>query len=69
MEVAKEEIPKATEDITAPKMHTVRNPYAFAKAETNGPEMYEITISGLSLNQIHQRMKPFPGAKYYVCNR
>lgn len=50
MEVAKEEIPKATEDITAPKMHTVRNPYAFAKAETNGPEMYEITISGLSLN-------------------
>lgn len=63
MEVAKEEIPKATEDITAPKMHTVRNPYAFAKAETNGPEMYKITISGLSFNSIHHRTIAFPGNK------
>lgn len=49
MEVAKEEIPKATEDITAPKMHTVRNPYALAKAETNGPGMHKKTISVLCL--------------------
>lgn len=37
MLVANEEIPKAAAEIIAPRMHTVRKPYAFARAETNGP--------------------------------
>lgn len=52
--MAKEEIPKATEDITPPKMHTVRNPYAFAKAETNGPEMHKTTMSTALRNSTQQ---------------
>lgn len=58
MEVAKEEIANAAEDITAPKMHTVRNPYAFAKAETNGPEMHTMSFNIFVLTPQNQS---FPG--------